>query len=250
MRYGWRARIGHISPAILDTSGEEMRKLLPAGVLHVGLTISEPIQTLGVEQAAAAFGRMVDAGKRLAAEKVDALICGGAPVALSKGPAGDAELAELLRQATGLPVVTANGVVVDGLRTLGARAVIAVSPFIEARNQEIKNFLEASGFTVMATRGLGLTKNIDFAIQWPGAAFALAYGAAKAHPEADAIYIACPRWPSVDIIAALEADTGKAVVAATAAMVWGALKALRINDCRPGFGRLMDSLRSASLRTC
>ena len=119
MRYGWRARIGHIAPAILDTSGEEMRKLLPAGVLHVGLTISEPIQTLGAEQAAAAFGRMVDAGKRLAAEKVDVLICGGAPVALSKGPAGDAELAELLRQETQLPVVTANGAVVDGLRTLG-----------------------------------------------------------------------------------------------------------------------------------
>ena len=85
MRYGWRARIGHISPAILDTSGEEMRKLLPEGVLHVGLTISEPIQTLGEEQAAAAFARLVEAGKKLAAENVDVLICGGAPVALSKG---------------------------------------------------------------------------------------------------------------------------------------------------------------------
>ena len=102
MRYGWRARIGHIAPGILDTSGEEMRKLLPEGVLHVGLTISEPIQTLGAEQAAAAFGRMVDAGKRLAAEKVDVLICGGAPVALSKGAAGDAELTELLRRETQL----------------------------------------------------------------------------------------------------------------------------------------------------
>jgi len=242
MRYGWRARIGHIAPAILDTSGEEMRKLLPSGVLHVGLTISEPIQTLGAEQAAAAFQRMVDAGKRLAAEKVDVLICGGAPVALSKGPAGDAELAELLRRETRLPVVTANGVVVDGLRALGARRVIAVSPFIEARNQEIKGFLEASGFTVAATKGLGLTKNIDFASQSPDAAFSLAYSVANEHPEADAIYIACPRWPSVDIIAALEADTGKAVVAAPAAMVWGALRALRIHDCRPGFGKLMDSL--------
>jgi len=66
--YGWRARLGHIAPAILDTSSEEMRKLLPEGVLHVGLTISEPIQTLGAEQAASAFSRMVDAGKRLAAE--------------------------------------------------------------------------------------------------------------------------------------------------------------------------------------
>ena len=153
MRYGWRARIGHIAPAILDTSGEEMRKLLPAGVLHVGLTISEPI-------------------------------------------------------------------------------------------------LEVSGFKVTATKGLGLTKNIDFASQSPDAAFTLAYGVAKTHPEADAIYIACPRWPSVDIIAALEADTGKAVVAAPAAMVWCALTALRIYDCKPGFGRLMESLRDGSATVC
>lgn len=243
MRYGWRARIGHIAPAILDTSGEEMRKLLPEGVLHVGLTISGPIQTLGVEQAAAAFDRMVDAGKRLAAEKVDVLICGGAPVALSKGPDGDAELAELLRRETKLPVVTANGAVVDGLHTLGARSVIAVSPFIEARNQEIRAFLEASGFRVLATQGLGLTKNIDFASQAPDAAFALARGLAREHPEAEAIYIACPRWPSVDIIAPLEADTAMAVIAAPAAMVWGALKALNIKDCRSGYGRLMESLR-------
>jgi maleate isomerase len=243
MRYGWRARIGHISPAILDTSGEEMRKLLPAGVLHVGLTISEPIQTLGAEQAAAAFGRMVDAGKRLAAEKVDVLICGGAPVALSKGAAGDAELTELLRRETHLPVVTANGVVIDGLRTLGARSVLIVSPFIDARNQEIKGFLEANKFTVPATQGLGLTKNIDFASQSPDAAFTIARDLAKRHPEAEAIYIACSRWPSVEIIAPLETDTGMAVIAAPAAMIWGALKALRINDCQPGFGRLMESLR-------
>ena len=246
MRYGWRARIGHIAPAILDTSGEEMRKLLPAGVLHVGLTISEPIQTLGAEQAAAAFGRMVDAGKRLAAEKVDVLICGGAPVALSKGAAGDAELTELLRRETQLPVVTANGAVIDGLRTLGARSVLVVSPFIDARNQEIKTFLEASGFTVAATRGLGFDQEYRLCQSVARCGIYDCARSRQTHPEADAIYIACPRWPSVDIIAALEADTGKAVVAAPAAMVWGALKALRINDCRPGFGRLMESLRSAN----
>ena len=245
MRYGWRARLGHIAPAILDTSSEEMRKLLPDGVLHVGLTISEPIQTLGAEQAASAFSRMVDAGKRLAAEKVDVLVCGGAPVALSRGPSGDAELGALLRRETNLPVVMANGAVVEALRTFGARSVLVVSPFIEERNQEIRAFLEASGFKVPATKGLGLIKNIDFASQSAEAAFSLGRTLARQHPAADAIYIACPRWPSVDIIAALEADTGKAVVAAPAVMIWGALKALRINDCRPGYGRLMETLRQA-----
>lgn len=245
MRYGWRARIGHIAPAILDTSAEEFRKLLPEGVIHVGLTISEPIQTLGAEQAAAAFDRMVDAGRRLAREKVDALICGGAPVALSKGPAGDAELADLLRRETGLPVVMANGSVIEALRLFGACSVVAVSPFIDARNEDIKSFLEASGFRVPATRGLGLVNNIDFAMQSAEAAYDLARAAAAAAPEADAIYIACPRWPTVDIIAALESDTGKLVVSAAAAMVWGALRAVKIKECPPGFGKLMESLRVA-----
>ncbi|MBI2538870.1 MAG: hypothetical protein HYW04_03615 [Deltaproteobacteria bacterium] len=246
MRYGWRARIGHIAPAILDTSAEEFRKLLPDGVLHVGLTISEPIQTLGAEQAAAAFERMVEAGKRLAREQVDVIVCGGAPVALSRGPNGDAELADLLRRETGLPVVTANGAVVDALRLLGARSLVAVSPFLESRNEEMRKFLEASGFRVLATRGLGLVNNIDFARQSAEAAYDLARQTAAAHPEAEAIYIACPRWPVVDIIAALEADTGKPVVAAAAAMVWGALRALSIGESRPGYGRLLEILRSSA----
>lgn len=244
MRYGWRARIGHIAPAILDTSAEEFRKLLPEGVLHVGLTIAEPIQTLGSEQTASAFERMVDAGKRLAREQVDVIVCGGGPVALSRGPGGDAELADLLRRETKLPVVMANGAVVESLRLFGARSVVVVSPFIEARNLEIRNFLEAFGFRVLAAQGLGLVKNIDFANQSAEAAYTLARQAADANPEAEAIYIACPRWPTVDIIAALEADTGKPVVAAAAAMVWGALRALRIMDCQPGHGQLIDSLRS------
>ena len=244
MRYGWRARIGHIAPAILDTSAEEFRKLLPEGVLHVGLTISEAIQDLGKEQAAAAFERLVDAGKRLAREKVDVIVCGGAPVALSRGPGGDAELAELLRKETGLPVVTANGIVAEALRALGVRSVVVVSPFIDARNEEIRGYLQASGFQVLAARGLGLVKNVDFAMQSSVAAYSLARETAALNPQAEGIYIACPRWPVVDIIASLEADSGKPVVAAAAAMMWGALRAIGLGDGNPGYGRLMDSLKS------
>jgi maleate cis-trans isomerase len=87
--------------------------------------------------------------------------------------------------------------------------------------------------------------NIDFAMQSAEAAYHLARAAAAAAPEADAIYIACPRWPTVDIIAALESDTGKFVVSAAAAMVWGALRAVQIKECTPGFGKLMESLREA-----
>ena len=135
--------------------------------------------------------------------------------------------------------------VVEALRLFGARSVVAVSPFVDERNQDIKRFLEASGFRVPAARGLGLVNNIDFAMQSAEAAYDLARAAASAAREAEAIYIACPRWPTVDIIAALESDTGKLVVSATAAMVWGALRAVSIKECTPGYGKLMESLRAS-----
>lgn len=243
-RYGWRAKIGLISPAILDTSAEQMRKILPEGVLLSAITISMPIQRLGPEQGTRAFDLMIEGGKRLAAEKVDALICGGAAVAVMKGVDGDREMEQALRRETGLPLVMANGAILEALRHLKARSVIAISPFIEPRNQEIADFLNASGYSCLAAEGLGLTKNVDFASQPPEAALRLGLKTARAHPDADAIYIACPRWPTVDIIETLEQETGKPVISAPAAWIWGALKALDIRECSPGYGRLLDELRA------
>lgn len=244
-RYGWRGKVGLISPAILDTAAEQMRKLLPEGVLLSAITISTPIQNLGPDQGGKAFDLLIEGGKRLAAEKVDVLICGGAAVAVMKGVDGDAELEQALRRETGLPLVMANGGILDALRYFGARSVIAISPFVEARNQEIAAFLHASGYQCLASEGLGLTKNVDFASQTPDAALQLGLRVAREHPKAEAIYIACPRWPTVDIIEALESETGKPVVAAPAAWIWGALKALAIRECTPGYGRLLESLRAA-----
>jgi maleate isomerase len=245
-RYGWRAKIGLISPAILDTSSEQMKKILPEGVLLSAITISMPIQTLGTEQGVRAFELMVEGGKRLAAEKVDVLICGGAAVAVMKGVDGDVEMEQALRRETGLPLVMANGGILAALRHFGARSVIAISPFIEPRNKEIFDYLNAAGFKCLASEGLGLTRNVDFASQTPDAALQLGLRVAREHPDAEAIYIACPRWPTVDIIEELEHETGKPVISAPAAWIWGALKALDIRECSPGYGRLLESLRTGA----
>jgi maleate isomerase len=246
-RYGWRAKIGLISPAILDTSAEQMRKILPEGVLLSAITISAPIQNLGTEQGTRAFDLMIEGGRRLAAERVDVLICGGAAVAVMKGVEGDSEMEQALRRETGLPLVMANGGILAALRFLNARSVVAISPFIEPRNREISDFLNAAGYKCLAAAGLGLTRNVDFASQPPQAALELGIRTAREHPDADAIYIACPRWPTVDIIETLENETGKPVIAAPAAWIWGALNALDIRECPPGYGRLLDSLRAGTV---
>ena len=115
MRYGWRARVGHVSPAIVDTQAEECRKLLPPGVLHQVLSVSEPVQALTPDQLARAGGLMVEAARRLAAEEADVIVAGGAPASAGRGPAADDELIAAMREATRLPCTTANRAVVEDI---------------------------------------------------------------------------------------------------------------------------------------
>lgn len=244
MMYGWRARIGHVSPAILDTSAEECRKLLPPGVLHVGLSISMPIQRLSQEQVDRAFSMLVEAARRLADEEADVIISGGGPVTAGRGPTVDEQLLEAMRNATGRPCVTANRAVVDSLHLLKMRRIALVSPFVEARNNEIGAYMAACGVEVVQYRGLGLARNIDIARQPSWVPYQMARDLVRQAPDVDGVYIACPRWPVVDIIEALEADTRKPVVAAAAAMMWAGMRLLGIGDPPRGYGRLIESLRS------
>ena len=241
--YGWRARIGHVSPAILDTSAEECRKLLPPGVLHVGLTISLPVQQLTAEQVERAGGLIVDAAKRLAAEEASVIVSGGAPATASRGPTADHELLAAMREATGLPCTTANQAVVDALQLFQLRRIAVVSPFVGPRNDEIRQYLAACGIEVVAARGAGLEKNIDFARQPAWLPYQMTRELVREAPTVEGVYIACPRWPVVDIVEPLEADIRRPVVAAAGAMMWGALRLLEIGDPPRGFGRLVETLR-------
>jgi maleate cis-trans isomerase len=242
MMYGWRGRVGHISPAILDTSAEECRKLLPAGVLHVGLSISLPVQRMAPEELDRAGQLMVDAARRLAAEECDVIVAGGAPATARQGPAADDALLSALREASGLPCTTANRAVVEALDALGMRRVAVVSPFVDARNDEIRSYMAACGVEVVAARGLGLRSNLAIARQPASAAYNLARAIVGEAPDVDGIYIACPRWPVVDIVEAVEADTRKPVVAGVTAMMWHALRLVGLGEPPPGRGRLMETL--------
>jgi maleate cis-trans isomerase len=244
MRYGWRARIGHVSPAIVDTQAEECRKLLPPGVLHQVLSISQPVQAVVPDQLVRARELMVDAARRLAAEEADVIAAGAAaPAAGDRGPAADEALIAAMHEATGLPCTTANKAVVEALEALGLRRIVVVSPFVEARNEDIRTYLDACGVEVVASRALGLEKNVEMAKQVPETPYRMARDLVREHPDVDGVYIACPRWPVVDIVAALEADIRKPVVAGVTAMIWHALRLIEIGDPPPGHGRLMETLR-------
>ena len=60
--------------------------------------------------------------------------------------------------------------------------------------------------------------------------------------DADGIFIACPRWPTITDVQLLEDEIGKPVVTSSLACSWYAMKLIDIKEHVKGFGRLMASL--------
>jgi maleate isomerase len=60
--------------------------------------------------------------------------------------------------------------------------------------------------------------------------------------DADGIFIACPRWPTISDVALLEEEIGKPVITSSLACIWYAMKLISIKETVKGFGRLMASL--------
>ena len=61
--------------------------------------------------------------------------------------------------------------------------------------------------------------------------------------QADGLCFACPQYPIIDAVEKLEQETGKPVVPASLAQIWQCLKMAGINNPRPGYGSLIESLR-------
>src|SRR3954454_18274191 len=58
-----------------------------------------------------------------------------------------------------VPVVTSAGALVDGLRTLGAKRVSIIPPYMKPLTELVKSYIEAEGLTVVDTISLEIANN-------------------------------------------------------------------------------------------
>ena len=71
------------------------------------------------------------------------------------------------------------------------------------------------------------------------AALELGRALMRAHPSADAIFMPSPHWPVIEAIEPLEREFGVAVMAASPACIWDALRLAGVSDRIDGYGRLL-----------
>lgn len=234
--YGWRGRVGSIGATPTDIFPYEFYKIVPPGLTIMPTTLS--IHLMTAQELAAGFEAIEKTAMTLAREGADVIVLGAAPTLYDQGPGSDRALAQKVSQSTGLPTVSNQTAMMDGLRAFGCKKVLVASPFNEENNRKLKKYLEGSGFEVVGVKGMGFTANADINRVSMEEAYRFIKKSGR-DSNAEGIIVPCANWPTSLVAAQIEADLGIPVVTSNLAKIWGALRALKIKTPILDFGRLL-----------
>lgn len=238
--FGWRKRIGLLSPTVIETTAYDFYKVAPDGVTMCATTSNiEHWNTDNFKQHI--IDPLVSAAKYLASRNVDYILHTGMPVVTTRGKGFEEEVVKLITDATGLPASTSIRSAIRALTHLGIKNVALLSPYPQELHQSAIAFLKASGFSVVGEH----TEDVVFKRLQdvpPASIAAAAKRLIDRTPSADGIYLPCNQWIGTDAVPLIERETGLPVVAGAHADYWEAFRSLGIKDPIEGHGRLMASL--------
>lgn len=231
---GSRATLGLIVLQVDETIEQDFRRLFPGGevALYVSRipsgaeltpdTIAEMEAELpraaGLLPPAAAFdavGYACTSGTTMIGpDRVRALVSGAAKT-----------------RAVADPLTAA----IAGFRALGAGRLGIVSPYIAPVAQPIRKAFEAAGLPVADTLSFGEEVEARVARIDPASIRQAALELA-ARPGVEALFLSCTNLRTLDIIAALEAETGLPVISSNQALAWrmAGLAGMALPEGAPG----------------
>jgi len=235
--YGWRAKIGRISPSPETVGCEEWRRAMPEGVCLVETRTL--LHDVTVEGLAETVKQVERAALELASAEVDVILQAGTAIAFFRGVGHDQELSRRITAATGIKATTSLTAVVEALRALGIKRPAIATSYLADIDARLATVLQQSGFDVAAIRGMELKRSIDMGKVLPEETYRLAFEVARGAPDADGILISCGNLRSFEAIERLETDTGLPVVTSNQAGLWQTLRMTGITDRLPNLGRLL-----------
>jgi len=233
--YGWRGRIGVILPSSNTTMENELYVMMPEGV-SVHFTRVR-LENVDKESLLSMSREAVKAAMDLATANVDVILYGCTSGSLIGGVGWEKNLVKEISKATGSRVITTASAVVEALRELGVSKIVVATPYTDEINRLEKKFLEDNGFEVLRIKGLGIVDNITIGAQPPWISYKLAREAYS--PEADAVFISCTNFRSIEVIELLEYDLGVPVISSNTASAWLALKSIGVHESIEGYGVLL-----------
>lgn len=204
--------------------------------IAVGLGIPE-VTPEGFNQV---IHRIADLAGELKARGAEAVSLMGTSLSFYRGPEGNEEILEALRQGSGLPATTMTDSVLAALDAVGAARVAVGTAYTDPVNAALTRYLSASGYQVAALEAMHLRTVEEVFATTDDDLIALGGRAVAAADGADSLFISCGGLRTLPVIPVLEARHGLPVISSATAGAWGAARLAGHSGRSPGHGRLFE----------
>ncbi len=143
----------------------------------------------------------------------------------------------------GTPVVTPTSAADMALKTLGAKRISILTPYIVETSAAVADYFADQGYDVANVECFGMADDRDMARVNLDSLFEA--GCAALAADAEALFMSCTALPSAQVAQRIEDAAGKPVVTSNQAGVWLSLHTIGITDPVPGYGRLLTMAPAA-----
>jgi arylmalonate decarboxylase len=212
--------------------------MYPTGVKFIVADVG--LKTMTPEGYDSVIDRIPRAGEKLAAQGANAVVLMGTSLSFYKGAAFNEHLTEMLKKATGLPVTTMSTGVIEGLKAVGAKRVVAATAYDMEVNRRLQTFLKESGFEVLGVKGLGIEKVEDVDRVTQDGLLKFCVGVRETQPAANTILVSCGGLRTLEILAPLERQGHIPAISSTPHALWAGVRLLGLSGRAPGFGTLLS----------
>jgi maleate isomerase len=243
---GSRGRIGVIIPSTNIGVEYDCQRIIPQGVTwHFGrFFVEQP--DLSSDNMFLAF---IDAIRKTVPNAIrDIMTCEPSYIMMGMsaetfwgGLDGNREFEERLREQIGPNMGLTSGAAAlkAALDSFKVRRVAALTPYQPVGDEQVRRFLEESGYTVTNVVGLRCDTATSIAHTPPREVIDAVLDELDGD-DVDAIVQAGTNHSTVDIFPALEKQLGKPVIAINVATIWHALRTCGVNDVFHGKGWLLE----------
>ena len=201
--FGYRARIGYISPSIIELNAYDFYRIVPDGVGFIGVACM--VGGWKEEAYKEALKQVEACAHELKRRSCDFIIHGGSPLVLSQGKGFETKLIDQLETITGVPCTTSIVAALDAFRDLSVSRLAVVDPYPPDLNEKVVSYLKAWGFEARSLVSLTTEFTTSSAVSVADI-YQAAKRAVREADNPDAIYIPCANFPVVDVIEDIETE--------------------------------------------
>ncbi|MBM3526332.1 MAG: hypothetical protein FJX57_25560, partial [Alphaproteobacteria bacterium] len=205
---------------------KDFASFIPAGVsFHVGRLDQDRDAKCAANTS---LGKMVasaeSAASLLAMAEPEAMIFACSSASFYKGPGWDKKVAARVRKGGMVPATTTATAIADGLKALGAKRTVLVTPYPDATNRAEIAFLHGNGIEVADYSTFGCRLSTDVPRVTPAEIRRRVLDGMKKVPDCDAVIVTCTNLRAMQIAEDLEKEVGRPVVTSNAASLWALLR--------------------------